>query len=64
MKKQINFRAAESTFAKIEELVSATGMSKTELISQAIDRMYREEIDESYRHPGIVLVDKHSITPI
>ena len=45
MKQQINFRASDLTVRQVAELISATGMSQTELISTAIDRMYREEIN-------------------
>lgn len=44
MKKQVNIRMAPSTKSKLEKLIATTGMLQTEVISVAIDRMYKEEI--------------------
>lgn len=43
MKQQINFRASDLTIRQLAQLQNLTGMSQTELISTAVDRMYREE---------------------
>lgn len=42
-KKQVNIRASKLTVEQITVLADQTGMSITELVSTAIDRMYREE---------------------
>jgi hypothetical protein len=44
MKSQINIRASQLTRRQLEELIENTGMTQTEIVSTAIDRMYREEI--------------------
>lgn len=41
-KQQINFRASKLTIDQIEQLTRHTGMTQTEVISTAIDRMARE----------------------
>ena len=43
MKKQINIRASALTHQQITKLKTRTGMSTTELISVAVDRMARQE---------------------
>ena len=43
MENQLNIRVSKLTENQIDQLVSITGMSQTELVSNAIDRMYRQE---------------------
>ena len=43
-KKQISIRISDITAKHIAALAEKTGMTQTEIISVAIDRMYREEI--------------------
>ena len=43
-KMQKNIRMSDLTARKLADLVRATGMSQTEIISIAIDRMYTIEI--------------------
>jgi len=49
VKRQINIRISGLTINQIEQLISNTGMTKTEIISLAIDRMYREENKKNAR---------------
>jgi len=44
MKTQIHIRASKLTVNQIEKLLEKTGMTQTELISTAIDRLYTQEI--------------------
>ena len=41
-KQQINIRASRLTVKQIEFLVDQLGMTRTELLTLAIDRLYRE----------------------
>jgi hypothetical protein len=43
MKQQINFRASGLTAQQLSKLIQLTGMNQTEVVSVAIDRMFREE---------------------
>jgi hypothetical protein len=43
MKQQINFRASKITKDQIDALIVKTGMNLPEIVSIAIDRMFREE---------------------
>ena len=43
MKKQKSIRMSKLTDRQLSALIEETGMSQTELISTAIDRMFREE---------------------
>ena len=43
-KRTTSFRLSDMTKAQIEELLIALGVSRTELLSLAIDRMYQQEI--------------------
>lgn len=52
-KKTINFRVSYLTEKKLVELSLRTGMLKTEILSIAIDRMYREETKEQEEKKGV-----------
>ena len=47
-KKQLNMRASDLTIDQVTALTEKTGMTQTEILSTAIDRMYREEIKMKY----------------
>ena len=43
MKQQINIRASQATANKLQRLTKMTNMTQTEVISIAVERMYKEE---------------------
>lgn len=43
MKQQISLRISNLTKTQIDDLGQSTGMNQTEIVSVAIDRMFREE---------------------
>lgn len=45
-RQQINLRIGDLTASQIDALIEQTGMTKTQVVTVAIDRMHREEVRE------------------
>lgn len=46
-RKVTSFRLSELATRQLAELVSATGLNQSEVISTALDRMYQQEIENN-----------------
>jgi len=59
-KTQINFRASALTARHLAELVAKTGMSQTEVLSVAIDRMHTQEVQVKKRTMLLIKAEKQA----
>lgn len=61
-KQPTSFRLSDMTTRQLAELISATGLTQSEVMSQAIDRMHREEIPTmNIRKPDNIHVEFKSL---
>lgn len=60
-KQPTSFRLSALTTRQLAELISATGLTQSEVMSTAIDRMYREEFSMNIRKPDNIHVEFKSL---